>query len=121
MKSLTKHQFIDAFSNESGDIAIRFEGISTRLTIPWHGIIHASQSIMLFGDPTSQGRSFTSLSWKMKPQHLHHILHQFASQYFGDSRACLMLFTKYQQVWLDAAVTELQCLNKASALSNLFQ
>jgi hypothetical protein len=74
MKSLTKRQFIDAFSNKSGDIAIQFEGISTRLTTPWHDIIHASQSIMLFGDPVSQGRLFTSLIWKTKPQHLHHIL-----------------------------------------------
>jgi hypothetical protein len=121
MKSLTECQYIDAFSNESGDITIRFEGISTWLTIPWHDDIHASQSIMLFGDPISQGHSFETLFWKMKPQHLHHILHQFASKYFGDSRACLMLFIKYQQAWLDAAVPELQSLNKASALSNLFQ
>jgi hypothetical protein len=121
MKSLTKHQFIDAFSNEIGDIAIRFESISTWLTIPWRDIIHASQSIMLFGDPISQGCLFTSLFWKMKPQHLHHILRQFASEYFGDSRACSMLFIEYRQARLDAAVAELQSLNKASALSNLFQ
>ncbi len=79
MKSLSKRQFIDVYSNESGDIVVWFEGISTWLTIPWRDIIHASQNIMLFGDPISQGRLFMSLFWKMKPQHLHHILRQFAS------------------------------------------
>jgi hypothetical protein len=61
LKSFSKHQFFDAFFNESGDIAIQFEGISTWLTIPLHDIIHGSKSIMLFGDPFTQGRSFTSL------------------------------------------------------------
>ena len=32
MKSLTLRQFRDAFSNESGDVAIQFNGITTRLT-----------------------------------------------------------------------------------------
>jgi len=35
MKSLTQCQFRYAFSNESGDIAIQFDGITTQLTIPW--------------------------------------------------------------------------------------
>jgi hypothetical protein len=60
LKSLSKHQFIDAFFNGIGDIAMQFEGVSTQLTILWHEIIHASKSIMLFGDFT-QGRLFTSL------------------------------------------------------------
>jgi hypothetical protein len=60
LKSLSKHQFIDAFFNENGDIAIQFEGISTWLKIPWGGIIHANKSIMLFGDPFTQGHLFTS-------------------------------------------------------------
>jgi hypothetical protein len=51
MKTLSKHQFIDSFFRESGDIAIQFDGISTWLTIPWHDIIYASRSIMLFGHP----------------------------------------------------------------------
>jgi hypothetical protein len=33
MKSLSQRQFCNAFSNKSGDVAIRFNGISTRLTI----------------------------------------------------------------------------------------
>jgi len=32
MKSLSLRQFHDAFSNESGDVAIQFNGITTRLT-----------------------------------------------------------------------------------------
>ena len=35
MKSLSQRQFCHAFSNESGDVAIPFDGISTQLTIPW--------------------------------------------------------------------------------------
>ncbi len=34
MKSLSQRQFRHAFSNDSGNVAIRFDGISTRLTIP---------------------------------------------------------------------------------------
>ncbi len=111
MKSLSKHWFIDAFFNQSGDLAIWFENISTRLTIPWHDIIHSSQSIMLFGHQFSQGQSYTSCFQKMKAQHSHHILDQFASEYFGDSRASSMLFIEYQQAGLDAAVTELQSVD----------
>ena len=40
MKSLTLHQFRDAFSNKSGDVAIQFNGIMTRLTVPWHDFIN---------------------------------------------------------------------------------
>ena len=49
MRSLSKCQFLDSYSNEGSDIAIRFDGISSRLTIPWRDFIHSSQSIMLFG------------------------------------------------------------------------
>ena len=33
-RSLSKPQFLDSYSNEVGDIVIRFDGISSRLTIP---------------------------------------------------------------------------------------
>ena len=55
MKSLSQHQFCHAFSNESGDVAIRFGGISTWLTIPWRDFINASRCIMLFGFLFAQG------------------------------------------------------------------
>ena len=58
MKSLSQRQCCNAFSNESGDVTIRFDGISTRLTIPWHDFINASRCIMLFGFLFKQGRSF---------------------------------------------------------------
>ncbi len=102
MKSLSQLQFRNAFSNESGDVAIRFDGISTRLTIPWRDFMNASRCIMLFGFPFAQGRSFAKLFRKMKPQHAHHIFCQFASEYFGDSRDCSMLYIEYQQARLDA-------------------
>ena len=86
MKSLCQRQFRNAFSKESGDVAIRFDGISTRLTIPWRDFINASRCIMLFGFPFAQGPSFAKLFRKMKPKHAHHIFCQFASEYFGDSR-----------------------------------
>jgi hypothetical protein len=107
MKSLSQRQFHNAFSNESGDVAIRFDGISTRLTKPWRDFIHASRCIMLFSFPFAQGRSFAKLFRKMKPQHAHHIFCQFASEYFGDSRACSMLFIEYQQARLDAVVPDI--------------
>jgi len=106
MKSLSQRQFCHAFSNESGDVAIRFDGISTRLTIPWRDFINASRCIMLFGFPFAQGQLFAKLFQKMKPQHAHHIFHQFASEYYGDSWACPMLYIEYQQARLDAAVEE---------------
>jgi hypothetical protein len=94
MKSMSTRQFRDVFSNKSGGIAIQFEGIFTRLNIPWRDFINASRSIMLFGDPFTNSWSFLKLFRKMQPQHAHHILHQFACEYFGNSRACLMLFIK---------------------------
>jgi hypothetical protein len=58
---------------------------------------------MLFGFPFEQGRSFAKICQKMKAQHAHHIFCHFASEYFGNSRASLMLFIEYQQARLDAA------------------
>ena len=55
MKSLTLCQFRDAFSNDSGDVAIQFDGIMTRLTVPWRDFINVSRCIMLFGFPFAQG------------------------------------------------------------------
>jgi hypothetical protein len=62
---------------------------------------------MLFGAPFSQGRSFPELFWKKKAQHAHHIFCQFTSEYYRDSRACVMLCIAYQQARLDASVTDL--------------
>jgi hypothetical protein len=59
MKSVSRHQFMDAFVNGGGDIAMKFNGISSQLTIPWRDIIHASSTVMLFGSQLDQGRSFT--------------------------------------------------------------
>ena len=60
-KSLTQRQFRDAFSNNSGDVAIQFDGITTRLTVPWRDFINVSRCIMLFGLLFEQGRSFAKL------------------------------------------------------------
>ena len=117
MKSLSQRQFGDSFWNGSGDIAIQFDGIGTRLTIPWRDFINASRSVMLFGFPFEQPRSFAKLFRKMKVQHAHHIFRQFASEYFGDSRACSMLFIEYQQAKLDA-MTEI--ITSPSSASHLF-
>jgi hypothetical protein len=120
IKSVSRRQFVDAFENESGDLAMRFDGISSRLTIPWRGVVHASRTIMIFGVQFDQVRSFTSLFRKMKPQHAHHILCRFGSEYFGDSRACSMLFIEYQQVRLDAAVADLEAKKSSAESDNLF-
>ncbi len=98
------------FTNKGGDFALQFDDTSTCLTVPWHDIIHASQTIMVFGYPFAQNRSFTPLFWKMKLQHAHHIFRQFASEYYGDSRACSMLYIEYEQVQLDVATSELRGL-----------
>jgi len=121
MKSLTLRQFRDAFSNESGDVAIQFNGITTRLTVPWRDFINLSRCIMLFGFPFEHGRSIAKIFRKMKAQHAHHIFRQFASEYFGDSRASSMLFIEYQQARLDAAAEIFMSsqVNTSSA-SNLF-
>jgi hypothetical protein len=121
MKSLTQRQFCDAFSNESGDVAIQFDGITTRLTVLWRNFINVSRCIMLFGFPFEQGRSFAKLFRKMKAQHAHHIFRQFASEYFGDSRARSMLFIEYQQARLDAAAEIfMSSQGNTSSASNLF-
>ena len=62
---------------------------------------------MLFGYPFLQGRLFAELFRKMQVQHAHHIFRQFASEYYGDSRACSMRFIEYQQARLDFATTDL--------------
>jgi hypothetical protein len=121
MKALSRRQFVDAFTNEGGDFALQFDNMSTRFTVPWCDIIHASQTIMVFGYPFAQNRSFTSLFRKMKLQHAHHIFKQFELEYYGDSRAWSMLCIKYQQARLDVATSE---LNKAAAdfvMRDLFQ
>ncbi len=120
MKSVSRRQFVDAFVNGGGDIAMKFNGISSRLTIPWRDIIHASSTVMLFGSQFDQGRSFTSLFRKTKAQHAHHILRQFGSEYFGDSRACSTLYIEYQQARLDMAVWDLHNINNASLSGSLF-
>ena len=121
MKSLTQRQFRDAFSNESVDVAIQFDGITTRLTVPWRNFINVSRCIMLFGFPFEQGRSFAKLFRKMKAQHAHHIFCQFASEYFGDSWASSMLFIEYQQARLDAAAEIfMSSQGNTSSASNLF-
>jgi hypothetical protein len=121
MKILTQRQFRDAFSNESGDVAIQFNGITTRLTVPWRDFINVSRYIMLFGFPFEHGQSFAKIFRKMKAQHAHHIFRQFASEYFGDSCASSMLFIEYQQARLDAAA-ELCMSSQGNTLSasNLF-
>jgi hypothetical protein len=121
MKSLTQRQFRDAFSNESGDVAIQFDGITTWLTIPWRDFVNVSRCIMLFGFPFEQGLSFAKLFRKMKAQHAHHIFCQFASEYFGDSRASSMLFIEYLQARLDAvAEMFMSSQGNTSSASNLF-
>ena len=58
----------------------------------------------------------------MKPQHAHHILCQFASEYYDNSRACFMLYINYQQARLNAAVKEVVASQGIStSASNLFQ
>jgi hypothetical protein len=121
MKAVLQHQFVDTFTNEGGDFALQFDDMSTRLTVPWHDIIHASQTIMVFGYPFLQNRSFTPLFWKMKLQHAHHIFRQFTSEYYGDSQACSMLYIEYQQVQLDVATSELKKATNDFATRDLFQ
>ena len=108
MKALLRHQFIDAFNNEGGDFVLRFDGTTTWLTIPWSNIIHTSKSVMVFGVSFLHGRLFAELFGKMKIQHAHHILWQFASVYYGDSKMCFMLFIEYHQAQLDVATSELK-------------
>jgi hypothetical protein len=122
MKTVSRHQFVDAFKNKGGNFAKRFDGILSPLTIPWpwHVVVHASRMIMIFGVQFDQVRPFTLLFCKMKAQHAHHILCQFASVYYGDSQACSMLFIKCQQAWLDADVADLHAMNPSVASGNLF-
>ena len=58
IKSMSRHQFVDAFKNEGGNFAMHFDGIFSQLTIPWHDDIHASRIIMIFGVQFNQGQSF---------------------------------------------------------------
>ena len=72
MKAELSRQFLDAFNNKGGDFAFQFEGTPTRLTIPWCDIICASNTVMIFGAPFSQARSFPELFRKKK--HSMHII-----------------------------------------------
>ncbi len=107
MRSVLLNQFLDSFENKGGDFAFWFEGTATKLTIPWRDVIHASKTVMIFGAPFSQGRSFAELFRKKKPQHERHIFRLFSSEYYGDTGACAMLLIAYQQARLDAAVVSL--------------
>ena len=58
----------------------------------------------------------------MQPQHAHHIFRQFASEYYGNSRAYSMLYIEYQQARLDATVEEVVTSQSITAsASNFFQ
>ena len=46
MRSVSRRQFVDAFVNGGGDIALKFNNILSRLTIPWCDIIHANSTMM---------------------------------------------------------------------------
>jgi predicted protein tyrosine phosphatase len=70
---------------------------------------------MLIGFPFAQGHF-----QKIEPQHAHHIFCQFASEYYGNSWACSMLFIKYQQVRLDAAVEEVVTAQSITASAFIF-
>jgi len=107
IKSVSWHQFHELFENEGGDFALQFEGIATKLTIPWCDVINASKTIMLFGALFLQGHLFAKLFRKKKPKHAHHIFQQFSSEYYGDTRACAMLLIGYQQARLEAAAVVL--------------
>ncbi len=113
---------MDALKNKGGNFAKGFDGILSWLTSPWpwHDIVHARRAIMIFGVQFDQVRPFTLLFCKMKVKHAHHILCQFASEYFGDSQVCSMLFIKYQQAWLDAADADFHAMNSSLASGNLF-
>jgi len=56
----------------------------------------------------------------MKPQHEHHIFCQFASEYYGNSQACSMLYIKYQQARLDAVVEEVVTSQSITASASIF-
>ena len=117
MKAVLSRQFLDAFNNKGEDFAFQFEGTPTRLTIPWCDIICASNTVMIFGAPFSQARSFPELFRKKKAQDAHHIFCQFASEYYGDSWACAMLCIAFQQARLDAAVADLVVLSEDGSTS----
>ncbi len=46
MRSVSRRQFVDAFVNGGGNIALKFNNILSRLTIPWCDIIHANSTMM---------------------------------------------------------------------------
>jgi hypothetical protein len=48
MNAFLQPLFVDAFTNEGGDFALQFDNTSTHLAVPWHDIIHASQTIMVY-------------------------------------------------------------------------
>ncbi len=96
--NLSRGHFKKYAANCSGDVGVTFDGCDTILSMPWQDFIHNSLIIMYFGKPFDQ-----SCPWgpvfrlKNNPECTHHIFCQFASKYFGDSRASLQLFAAYKE------------------------
>jgi hypothetical protein len=96
-RQLLCRRFRKSFFNKDGDFGFSFEGCLTILSVPWHDVIHCSNVIMFFGKSFDQSRPWGPVfCFKSDPEYAHHVFHQFASEYFGDSRVSSQLFAAYK-------------------------
>jgi hypothetical protein len=107
--NLSQSRFLHYFTNRSGDIGIKFEGYKSTLSVPWHNVINFLHIIMFFGKCFDQTCPWEPVfCFKTDPEYAHHVFCQFASEYFGDSRASAQLFAAYKDCM--CSVYQEQCI-----------
>jgi hypothetical protein len=103
----------DVGESRNGDFGVSFDGTNEKMLFNWYGIINSPSSLMFFGAPLTQSRSFDSL-WKNVKSHDTLYL-RFAcmfDEFEGDVEACQALYNSYLFRRLAIAEKKLQDTEK---------
>ena len=98
--NLSRGHFLKCFDSCSGDIIVSFDGCDTILSVPGQDIIGYLHIIMFLACNLTNHVHGDCFSDSKMIQNTHITFFcQFASEYFGDSRASLQLFAAYKE-WM---------------------
>ena len=94
---MSRGRMIELFKDGGGG-CIAFDGTDEKLTPKWSMVVNDAQSLMFFGKPFQNFRSFDELfRLRSDVEWSHHIFRQFAAEYKGDARASSLLFAIYNR------------------------
>ena len=86
----------DVGESRNGDFGVSFDGTTEKMLFNWYGIINSPSSLMFFGAPLTQSRSFDSL-WKnvQSPDTLYARFACMFDEFEGNVEACQALYNSY--------------------------